>query len=276
MTIEQQIKYWTGRTTEATAIIGPEKVAMLANSIGVSCPDHILPPLWHWMYHLDAVVPQDIGIDGHAKLGVLMPDLPAKRRMFAGSKIQCHRPISITSEVRKKQTISKIEKKEGKSGTLYLVTVDIDLSDHQGILITEKQSIVYLQSEGGPRPDRDMTKSTDQTDFTTSFTADEVLLFRFSALTFNSHRIHYDKDYAVHVEGYPERVVHAPLNAIMLAHYATLWLKAPLTAFSFRAEAPVFLGEKTQLEGRKQPDGSLELVVRTPDGDIGLSASASC
>lgn len=276
MTIEQQVKYWTGRTTETTTIISAEKVGMLANSIGVDLPDHVLPPLWHWMYHLDAIAPKDIGIDGHAKLGVLMPDLPAKRRMFAGSKIQCHRPIGLGSEISKKQTVSKIEKKEGKSGTLFLVTVDIDLSDHQGSLITEKQSIVYLQSEGGPRPDKDVKKPLTQPDFTVNFMADEVLLFRFSALTFNSHRIHYDKDYAVLEEGYPERVVHAPLNAIMLAHYAALWLEAPLTAFLFRAEAPVFLGEKTQLEGRKQPDGSLDLVVRTPDGHIGLSASASC
>jgi 3-methylfumaryl-CoA hydratase len=276
VTIEQQIEYWTGRTTESTATISAEKAAMLANSIGIEKPGHLLPPLWHWMYHLDAVAPPDIGIDGHAKLGVLMPDLPAKRRMFAGSKVLCHRPIPISSEVCKKQTISKIEKKEGKSGTLYLVTVDIDLSDSQGSLITEKQSIVYLQSEGGPRADRDMSKSLTQPDHTTNFAADEVLLFRFSALTFNAHRIHYDKEYAVHEEGYPERVVHAPLNAIMLAHYAALWLNAPLTAFSFRAEAPVFLGEKTQLEGRKQSDGHLKLVVRTPDGQIGLSASASC
>jgi 3-methylfumaryl-CoA hydratase len=119
-------------------------------------------------------------------------------------------------------------------------------------------------------------KPINKPDFTADFTADEVLLFRFSALTFNAHRIHYDKEYAVQEEGYPERVVHAPLNAIMLAHYAAVWLKAPLTAFSFRAEAPVFLGEETQLEGRKQPDGSIKLAVRTPDGQVGLSASASC
>ena len=276
VTIEQQIEYWTGRTSEKKAIIDAEKAGMLAKSIGIDVPDNLLPPLWHWMYHLDVVVPQNIGIDGHAKLGVVMPDLPAKRRMFAGSNIQCHRPITLGSEVIKTQTVSKIEKKEGKSGTLYLVTVDIDLSDHQGTLISEKQSIVYLQSEGGPRANHDQKKPVNQPNFSTHFTVDEVLLFRFSALTFNAHRIHYDKEYAVREEGYPERVVHAPLNAIMLAHYAALWLKAPLTAFSFRAEAPVFLGEKTQLEGHKQPDGSLDLAVRTPDGQIGLSASASC
>jgi 3-methylfumaryl-CoA hydratase len=190
VTIEKQITYWTGRISETTAVICAEKVAMLANSIGIPKPDKTLPSLWHWMYHLDAVEPQDIGIDGHAKLGVLMPDLPAKRRMFAGSKIQCHRSISIGSTVKKTQIISKIEKKEGKSGTLYLVTVDIDLSDNQGSLITEQQSIVYLQSEGGPRPGIAAKKPLNTPDFVTNFTADEVLLFRFSSLTFNAHRIH--------------------------------------------------------------------------------------
>lgn len=276
MTVEQQVDYWTGRSFEKSEVISADKAAMLATSINITVPQNTLPIPWHWIFHLDAVGPVDIGPDGHAKLGVLMPDLSAKRRMFAGSKVKCHRQPILGKEVHHKRTVSKIEEKSGKSGSLYIVTVDIELLDDDGPLISEQQSIVYLQSEGGPRPRVSIAKPDIEPDYSADFTADEVLLFRFSALTFNSHRIHYDKDYAVLQEGYPERVVHAPLNAIVLSHYAETWLGAPLKYFSFRAQAPVFLGETTRFEGRKRSDGGLDLNVRAPDGQVAISATASC
>lgn len=276
MTIEQQIDYWVGRSFEKSEVISADKAAMLATSINIPAQQNTLPIPWHWIFHLDTVGPADIGPDGHAKLGVLMPDLPAKRRMFAGSKIKCHRPPILGKEIHHKRTISKIEKKSGKSGSLHIVTVDIKLFDDDGPLISEQQSIVYLQSEGSPRCQINSAKPDIEPDYSANFTADEVLLFRFSALTFNSHRIHFDKDYAVIQERYPERVVHAPLNAIVLAHYAETWLGAPLKEFSFRSQAPVFLGETTCFEGRKRSDGGLDLIARTPDGQVAISATASC
>ena len=222
-----------------------------------------LPHGWHWIYFHEAVPRSALADDGHERRGDFLPPIPLARRMWAGGRLRFGRALRIGTRVRRVSTVRSVELKQGRSGSLAFVTVEHSLSDEAGVVLEEEQELVYLDriAEGrGGRPGG-ARKSSDAEaavpDWTEPCSLDEVALFRFSALTFNGHRIHYDRPYAVEVEHYPDLVVHGPLLALVLLGAGGRWADA-LTgrpaagqpvSFTYRALQPVFCNESIDLCG---------------------------
>lgn len=262
---------WVGRSRSSEAVIDGETSERLAAALGIEGNSHRLPPCWHWLYHLDAVDRARVGSDGHPVAGEFLPPIPARRRMFAGSSLRFHNPVRRGMSTRLQQTISRIERKTGRQGDIWLITVAMDLCEGERLLVEEHKTIVLLQTSGGPRTGRQSEMVAQWRD---TETPDAVQLFRFSALTFNAHRIHYDRDYVREVEGYPERVIHGPLQAMLLALKAEQWSGRPLRSFAFRGVAPAFLGDELTLKGRRCEPDQLELEVHAQDGVVTTTAKA--
>ncbi len=262
---------WVGQSRSSEAIIHRETCEQLAATFGIESDADELPPCWHWLYHLDVVERDRIGVDGHPTTGHFLPPIPAKRRMFAGSSLRFHRPVRFGASTELRQTVSRIEKKTGRQGDIWLITVAIDLLQAEHLLVEEQKTIVLLQTSGGPRTGR---QSDMAAQWTETETPDAVQLFRYSALTFNAHRIHYDRDYVTEVEGYPERVIHGPLQAMLLALKAEEWSGRPLRSFAFRGVAPAFLGDVLTLKGRRGDTDRLQLEVHAQDGIVTTTAEA--
>lgn len=212
----------------------------------------ILPPLAHWLFFLPDAPQSRLGADGHPRLGDAMPDFGLPRRMWAGSRIAFHAPIAIGAPIHRRSRIESIALKEGASGPLAFVTLRHEIRTGGGTAIVEEQDIVYRRAAGGPgaggpsgaKPEAEPPPIAGDA-ILRERAADPVLLFRFSALTFNAHRIHYDRDYAREVEGYAGLVVHGPLQAMLLIDlYRTAFPEREITGFSFRAEAPLLEGER--------------------------------
>lgn len=271
MSEAEDFQRWVGRTRSSDAAIDPTVCERLAATFGIEWNRDSLPPCWHWLYHLDAAQRADIRLDGHATAGDFLPPIQAKRRMFAGSRLRFHQPVRLGVKTHSRQTISRIEKKSGRQGDIWLITIETEILKGDQLLVEEQKSIVLLQTSGGPRTGRQSDMKAEWTD---TETPDEVLLFRFSALTFNSHRIHYDREYVTSVEGYPERVVHGPLQAMLLALKAEEWAGKPLEYFNFRGVAPAFLGDRLTLNGRRGDNDSLQLEIHAQDGIVTTTAEA--
>lgn len=252
--------------------LDPARAAALHVTLGRmgAVPRHgdALPPFWHQIYFWDAQPPDRLGRDGHPATGSgLIPDLGLPQRMWAGGRLQFLAPVRLGEPAKKVSTIVNIAEKDGRSGRLGFVTLRHEISQGECLCITEEQDLVYRAPPQARASRPPPMAATDET-ARRSVRFDSTLLFRYSALTFNGHRIHYDADYARDVEGYPGLVPHGPLLAQYLIDFATDEL-GPLAAFSFRATAPLDLGDTAELciLGRT-------LWVRGPDGRQAMRAEA--
>jgi 3-methylfumaryl-CoA hydratase len=217
-------------------LIAPGPAAALAGLLGVPAPERELPLLWHWVYLLDRPAQADLGPDGHPVRGaVLVPPGPGRRRMWAGGRVRALSTVHIGPEATRRSEVTASVDKQGRTGPLTIVTVTHEIAQAGRTVLVEEQDVVYRDASssvpvlpGGPVPaaPEDWEIATPPT-----------LLFRFSALTYNGHRIHYDRDYARDVEGYPGLVTHGPLQALAMAY--ALRAAAPGT-FSYRLVAPLF------------------------------------
>lgn len=232
-----------------------EKGAFRRYSLAVGLNDEAAPvPLPHWAFFLPAPADAELGPDGHPRKGGFLPAVTLPRRMFAASNITFEAPIETGYEGQLTSTVADVTHKSGRSGDLVFVEVDRVLVQEGTVRVSERQSYVYRgEGEGGPVP---MPQPAAQPPEGEVWQPNEVNLFRFSAATFNSHRIHYDLPYTTGVEGYPALVVHGPFTAAKLAALAAR--DGALASFSFRAMAPIFLGQPVYL--RKTPDGAVEAV----------------
>ena len=232
-----------------------------------------LPPFWHYLYFNPQIRHSDLGPDGHEKLGRFIPDFGLPRRMWAGGRVSIDAPLRLGEAVEKTSTIRAIEQKSGRSGRLCFVTVDHDFSVDGAHRLRETQNIVY---RAAPAPGSTLppgTPAPDDAQFTRVVTADPVLLFRYSALIFYGHRIHYDSDYTRDIEGYPSLVVHGPLIATLLIQLGLEHLGSrSLTAFDIRATAPLFANANFTLEGRLTPEGA-DLWARRQDDTIAMTVT---
>jgi 3-methylfumaryl-CoA hydratase len=239
-------------------------------------PDH-LPSLWHWLLFLDPAPANTLGPDGHRASGgpiPLDPNLPA--RMWAGGDVHFHQPIPIGTQLRRETRLADITERQGRSGKLRFVTLQHTIFSKTALLIEERQSLVY-RAATAPRPQSAPAPNAPPGAFLTSVTPDEILLFRFSALTFNAHRIHYDLPYATTVENYPGLVVHGPLQAILLAHHLTTAAKGTtIRHFEYRGQSPAFAGHPLRLEAWPDAEHPViwHLQTRDPSGTICMSAQA--
>jgi 3-methylfumaryl-CoA hydratase len=235
-----------------------------------------LPPLWHWFYFLPMAVRSQIDVDGHPKRGGFFPPVELPRRMFAGARTRFIRPLVIGTEAVREGEILNVAEKSGKAGRLVFVTVRYRIRQGGEVRIEEEQDIVYKEpgpSIPAPVPLESLPDLPAGT-WVKDVTPDTVLLFRFSALTFNAHRIHYDRPYALQEEGYPGLVVHGPLTAVMLAWLTLEKSGKRITRFTFQGRAPLFDLHPFRLVGRAEGDAAVALEARGPDGKIAMQATA--
>ncbi|WP_322048962.1 acyl-CoA dehydrogenase [Paraburkholderia sp. J67] len=238
-----------------------------------------LPPIWHWLYFWSAAPQAELGPDGHPQKGGFLPDLGLPRRMAAGGRITFNAPLTIGAQAERVSRVLSVEHKEGRSGRLAFVTVEHDIQVDGVTAIREEQDIVYREAAQPGQSGQAQAKPTaapDGADWRREIAPSEVLLFRYSALTFNGHRIHYDRDYARDAEGYPDLVVHGPLIAtLLLDSVARFAPEAVVREYRFKAVRPTFLGNRFTICGRRAQDGkSIELWAEDHEGWLTMSAHA--
>ncbi|MBO9447736.1 acyl dehydratase [Ruegeria sp. R14_0] len=255
-----------------TDVMDPARAAALQAALGfqerIEAGDP-LPPFFHQLYFWSPQLPEDLGRDGHPKVGGgLIPDMGLPRRMWAGGRLQFHKPLVAGSPAQRASVQESATSKTGRTGPLGFVTLRHEVSQDDHLCLTEWQDLVYRQDPSKtdikPTPPVARTDETDQREVA----FDSTLLFRYSALTFNGHRIHYDLDYARDVEGYDGLVVHGPLLAQLLMLFAED-LMGPLAEFSFRASSPLMHFETATLCRNGQA-----MWVRGPDGRQCMTAEA--
>jgi len=232
-----------------------------------------LPPLWHWFYFLPKAPQAMLGSDGHPRRGGFMPPIPYPRRMFAGARLRFHRPLVIGQPALREGVIRNVVQKSGRSGSLAFVTVGYRFRQHGEICIDEEQDIVYREpGPPVPAPQPIELPPVPEGAWSRIVAPDTRLLFRFSALTFNAHRIHYDRPYAMSEEGYPGLVVQGPLTATLLLELVRHNTARPIAGFSFRGQAPLFDLAPFRLVGMPS-DGRVELESQGPDGSTAMTAT---
>lgn len=254
-----------------TDVMDPARANALLTALGLQASvavGYALPPFFHQIHFWEAQPPERLGRDGHPKVGGLIPDMGLPRRMWAGGRLAFHGPLRAGVLAEKVSTVESTARKEGRTGTLGFVTLRHEITQEGVIRVTEWQDLVYRHD---PDPDAPRPLPPDAPDHAQEEEArdfDSTLLFRYSALTFNGHRIHYDLDYARDVEGYGGLVVHGPLLAQLLMLMAMR--RGPLAGFSFRATAPLMHSERAMF----CRNGS-SLWVRGPDGRQCMTAEAT-
>ncbi len=274
-----QLQEWIGRAETRTDIVTAAPVAALAATLDIESkdpqPGDALPPLWHWLYFLPFHRQSELGPDGHAKRGGFLPPVDLPRRMWAGGRVDFHRPLRIGKNITRVSRIADVKFKEGRSGPLVFVLVHHEISDAEGLALTEEHDIVYRDH---PRPcDAAPSPQAAPSDaaWERIIHPDDVLLFRYSALTFNGHRIHYDRRYATEVEGYPGLVVHGPLIATLLVDLVRANLPAAVvTRFEFRAASPIFDTGPFTVAGKTNGDGTIDLWAKNSAGALAMTAAA--
>jgi 3-methylfumaryl-CoA hydratase len=270
------VEGWAPEPYETTETIEPGPARALAGVLDTAAPERDLPPLWQWLHFLDRPAQKDLGPDGHPLAGRFLPPIPERRRMFAGGRFTVRRPLRIGGTVTRRSELASTALKKGRSGEMLFVTVRHTFAERGEEIAVEEQDLVYRSGDPATRPaPPSFEEPAVDAPWTLRMTADPTLLFRFSALTYNAHRIHYDEAYATRVEGHPGLVVHGPLLAI-------LCLELPRRAgrdvreLSFRARSPVYAGQPfaaTGSPGGDGGDGGGELAIMAPGGVTAMSAT---
>jgi len=274
----EQLRTWIGRTETRTDLATAAPYAALSGTLdredAEPAAGTAVPPLWHWLYFLPLAPMSDVGPDGHPKRGGFLPPVPLPRRMFAGGRFEFHHPLKVGEPMTRTSRITDVSGKTGRSGTLVFVTVRHEFANVGGIALTEEHDIVYRENPRADVPVPKPTAAPAGETFSREIVPDPVLLFRYSALTFNSHRIHYDRPYVTGVEGYPGLIVHGPLIATLLVDLLRRRLPdAKVARFSFRAMRPLFDINRFTVCGRE--DGkSVALWTRDHEGWLTMDASA--
>jgi 3-methylfumaryl-CoA hydratase len=278
----EDLTAWVGRTETLHDTISATPVAALTATLDHPAaavpPGTALPPLWHWLYFLPMHRQSEIGADGHARRGGFLPPVPLPRRMWAGSQFEFRTPVRVGDAVSRTSTIADVSVKDGRSGRLVFVKVRHELRCNGATepALVEFHDIVYrdAQKPGDVAPPPQAAPA--EAAWRRQIVPDDVLLFRYSALTFNGHRIHYDRRYVTEVEGYPGLIVHGPLIATLLLDLLRREMPAAEVAgFRFKAVRPTFDLHAFQVNGTLQPDGSVRLWASDHEGWLTMDATAT-
>lgn len=273
-----QAEDWIGRTEERSGCLTHELAGMLAGALGhpgapapgIADGDP-LPPLWHWAAFPDFVPLADLGTDGHPRLGRFLPPLSYSRRMWAGGRLVFHGGFRIGETLSKRSEILAVDEKQGATGPMVFVRVGHEITGTAGGRIEEEQDIVYLDI-----PDRFRAPKSvplpKAPGFAETVPVNEARLFRYSAATYNAHRIHYDLPYAREVEKYPALVVHGPMQASLLMEAGLRHSGGRPARFRFRGVHPMFHDQDMVLMGTRDGDGAFDLCTGTPSGHQCLQA----
>ncbi|HLG67115.1 MAG TPA: hypothetical protein VKV36_04500 [Acidimicrobiales bacterium] len=290
---------WQPSAEERSDVVTPAAAAALHGLLDASGPPPLagspLPPLWHWLAFLPVAAQRDLGPDGHPRPGTFLPPLAPARRMFAGVRCELIEPVPVGAALHRRSIVTSVTHKAGRSGPLTFVEVTHRYALEAGAepAIVEVQDLVFRlpltepphrlvgsappEGAGTGRPAGEDAPEPPGPPWAWrhELPTDPVLLFRFSALTYNAHRIHYDRDYARGVEGYPDLVVHGPLQAVALAELCRRHVPARLTWLHARARRPAFSGPPLTLLGRWSDGGAgVELAAVGADGQVTMTARA--
>ncbi len=237
-----------------------------------------LPPLWHWLYFMPTVAQSELGPDGHPARGGFVPPVALPRRMYAGGRITARAPLIIGRPARITSRIDSVTSKQGRSGPLVFVTVAHEIAQDGVDCVRDEHDIVYREktpSGAGAGAPPAAAAEPRAALWRETVTPDPVMLFRYSAVTFNGHRIHYDRSYAEEAENYPGLVVHGPLIATLLLEAAEKRRGRDAVSFSFRAQSPLFDIEPFELVGIASDDpDTVELEARAMDGRVAMASTA--
>ena len=278
----ENLKQHMGKRLMSTDVAAAGPANLLRLSFGRDEPElragDPLPPGWHGLYFLPRFGPKDLRPDGSPSDTGVVPPMPLPRRMFAGERLRFHRPIRIGDELRRETELADIALKAGGTGALVFATVVNRVFTPDGLALEEERRTVFreevMPGERNQAPRREAAPA--DVPWRRRVAPDAVLLFRFSALTFNSHRIHYDRAWAMDVEGYPGLVVHGPLTSTLLIDFARDHNPGrAFVSYATQARAPLFDAAAFELRGRPTADGrGCELWAVTPEGTVAMSAQA--
>jgi 3-methylfumaryl-CoA hydratase len=275
------LRQWVGKTETASDQITSTPMAALSATLDIEAPRPLagdpVPPLWHWLYFLETHRQSELGPDGHAKLGGFLPPVPLPRRMWAGGRFEFMRPLCVGETFSRTSRIVDVQEKKGRAGTLVFVLVRHEIGNSEGMALAEEQDLVYRDgakpgdSASSPQP------APAGATWERAVQPDDVLLFRYSALTFNGHRIHYDRRFATETEGYPGLVVHGPLIATLLLELLRRQRpRANVSRFEFRAVSPLFDTSPLKLFGRSENDErTISLWATDSGGGLAMTAKAT-
>ena len=274
-----ELKQWIGGRESAVDYITVPGVHRMAAMLDRDDPypriGDPFPIGWQQILFPRVVRHSQVGPDGHPQRGDFLPPIPLPRRMFAGKRVVFHSGLQVGDEVRRESVIENVELKQGRTGQMVFLTVRTDMHSPRGLAITEEQKIVYRDE-----PDRNAPPPPPQTapaaaKWEKVITPDPVLLFRFSALTFNGHRIHYDLPYVTGVEGYPGLIVNGGLSTLLVFELAREHGPAPVVRFSSRNVRPLFVNHPIHICGAPAADNrSAKLWVTNDEGELALTADA--
>ena len=274
----EDLKSHIGRTQAAADVLHPGPANLLRLALGRPEPEFregdALPPAWLVLYFLPRFATGELRPDGTPRDTGVIPVMPLPRRMFAGERVRLHRPLRVGATVRRETALADISMKSGGTGTLVFATVNSRVLDGEGVAIEEERRTVFREEVKAGEANQAPRREPAPTDvpWRRRVTPDPVLLFRFSALTFNSHRIHYDRSWAIDAEGYPGLVVHGPLTTTLLVDFARDQNPGRrITAYTTQARAPLFDNAPFELRGRPSARGC-ELWAVTPEGTVAMSA----
>ena len=273
------LQTWVGRSETRSDLVTAAPLAGLAATLDRVDPlpaeGIAVPPLWHWLYFLPQATAHEIGDDGHPRRGGFLPPVALPRRMWAGGRLVFERPLRVGERVERESRIVSVNGKQGRSGTLVFVTVQHRYQAGGALALTEEHDIVYRAApQPGAAPAAPQPAPADAA-FQRDIVPDPVLLFRYSALTFNGHRIHYDRPYATGIEGYPGLIVHGPLIATLLLDLLRRNRpEATVRRFEFKAMRPVFDIHRFSVCGRPAGAGAFELWARDHEGALAMQARA--
>ena len=274
----ERLTDWIGTSEETEDLITSWPAVALQATFDFTDPPlqegDELPPLWHWLYFLPTVPGSGLGPEGHARLGGFLPPVPLPRRMFAGGRTDFFAPLRIGQRARRVGTVVSVEEKQGRSGALVFVTVRYEVSTAAGLALTEEQDLVYREAAIGSETPAPGTDPIPEGAWTRTITPNEAMLFRFSALTFNAHRIHYDYPYVTGTEGYPHLIVHGPLTALLLADLARRNGPGSVRRFTFRGRAPLFADGAIALIGDMEQGSRARLSAWSHDRRLAMTAEA--
>jgi 3-methylfumaryl-CoA hydratase len=276
------LRDWIGREERSADTVTVELVRRLRATLdqepGTPQPGEAAPAAVHWCLAPLVAPMAALGPDGHPVRGGFLPPVPLPRRMWAGGELAFSDRLRVGDAVERRSRIADIRAKEGRTGTLCFVTVEHEVSTGRGLALAERQDIVFrgAAADGAAAPDRAAPPPADtpRPEWRRVMRSDPVLLFRYSALTFNSHRIHYDRRYCLEEEGYAGLVVHGPLQATLLVEFAAGVRGALPARFGFRAVRPLIEGGEFSLNAARREAG-LALWIADHDGATTMAAEAS-
>ena len=274
----ESLRRWIGRTESCHDVASAWPVAALAATLDRKDPEpaagDAIPPGWHWLYFLETTPASELGADGHAARGGFLPPVTLPRRMWAGGRIEFLRALRVGEVLRRDSEIIAVEPKHGKSGNLVFVTVRHTVLASGATATIEEHDIVYRDAARPGEPSPHGTPAPAQAEWRRELEAGPVMLFRFSALIFNAHRIHYDLDYARDEERYPGLVVHGPLQAVLLLDLARREDPRPVKKLVYRAVRPIFHTERFTVNGKRDGSDKAELWIASAAGYLAMTATA--